>query len=263
MEKWVDYFEKLQVHPQADAEVIEAAYKRLAKKYHPDVNKDPNAGTRMKLINEAYSVLRDPVKRETYYFEWLYMQGLDTQKETEPHKPNEDINGKDIVAHPWRRYFSRMIDFYIGGTIILTLWALISPYTYFYFIGIGSEYIKTVVSLLIFLIAESMMLSLFGTTPVKWAFGLQVKLIEGHNLSLLDSCKRSFWLLYHGLAFHMPILILIAMNNSYTQLKKSGTTIWDLKAKSQTIYNEPKPFAIALLLVVIASFLYLQFAQTF
>lgn len=261
MNKWVDYFEALQIHPLADAEVIEAAYKRLAKKYHPDVNKDSNAETRMKLINEAYSVLKDPVKREIYYSEWLNIQNFNAQKEAEPYKPNEDISDNDIIAHPWRRYFSRMIDFYIGGTIILTLWALVSPYTYFYFIGIGSDYIKAAVSLIIYLTAESIMLSLFGTTPAKWAFGLQVKSAEGHKPSLSNSFKRNFWLLYHGLAFHMPILILITMYNSYIRLKRSGTTIWDLKAKSRTIYNKPQPFAIALLLITIASFIFIQYVD--
>lgn len=45
-----DYYEILQVHINAEIEVIEAAYRRLARKYHPDVNKNPDAEERMKLI---------------------------------------------------------------------------------------------------------------------------------------------------------------------------------------------------------------------
>ena len=41
--RWKDYYEILQVHPLAEQEVIAAAYRRLAMKYHPDRNKDPGA----------------------------------------------------------------------------------------------------------------------------------------------------------------------------------------------------------------------------
>jgi curved DNA-binding protein CbpA len=53
-----DLYRVLQVDPSADPEVIEAAYKRLAHKYHPDHNTgDPSAEEQMKRINEAYRVL--------------------------------------------------------------------------------------------------------------------------------------------------------------------------------------------------------------
>lgn len=61
-----DYYRILQVHFQAEPEVIESAYKRLAKKYHPDVNKAFGADTRMKKINEAYETLHDIGKRRVY-----------------------------------------------------------------------------------------------------------------------------------------------------------------------------------------------------
>jgi len=61
-----DYYEILQVSPNAEPEVIAAAYRRLARKYHPDVNKSPQAAKRMKQINVAYEILRDPAKRAAY-----------------------------------------------------------------------------------------------------------------------------------------------------------------------------------------------------
>ncbi len=61
-----DYYRILQVHFLAEPEVIESAYKRLAKKYHPDVNKTLGADFRMKKINEAYDTLRDDEKRKAY-----------------------------------------------------------------------------------------------------------------------------------------------------------------------------------------------------
>jgi curved DNA-binding protein CbpA len=60
------YYRTLQVDPAAEPEVITAAYKRLALKYHPDSNKSPDSLRRMQEINEAYEILSDPVKRESY-----------------------------------------------------------------------------------------------------------------------------------------------------------------------------------------------------
>lgn len=62
----LDYYAILQVHPRAETEVIEAAYRRLAIKYHPDINKSPEAAQRMKQINAAYEVLSDPQQRRAY-----------------------------------------------------------------------------------------------------------------------------------------------------------------------------------------------------
>jgi diguanylate cyclase (GGDEF)-like protein len=61
-----DYYRILQVHYLAEPEVIESAYKRLAKKYHPDVNKMAGSEVRMKKINEAYETLSDGTKRRAY-----------------------------------------------------------------------------------------------------------------------------------------------------------------------------------------------------
>jgi curved DNA-binding protein CbpA len=58
-----DPYRVLQVDPTAERDVIEAAYKRLARKYHPDVSTEPNAVARMVQINQAWELLRDPVRR--------------------------------------------------------------------------------------------------------------------------------------------------------------------------------------------------------
>ena len=61
-----DYYEALGVPRDASAEDIRRAYRSLARRYHPDVNKEPGAEDRFKEISEAYEVLRDPEKRERY-----------------------------------------------------------------------------------------------------------------------------------------------------------------------------------------------------
>ncbi len=61
-----DYYEILQVSPKADPDVIRAAYRRLIAKYHPDVNKSPDAEGQAKRISEAFSTLNDPARRAAY-----------------------------------------------------------------------------------------------------------------------------------------------------------------------------------------------------
>ncbi len=61
-----DYYEVLGVPRSASAEELQRAYRTLARRNHPDVNKDPTAEERFKEINEAYHVLSDPALRQRY-----------------------------------------------------------------------------------------------------------------------------------------------------------------------------------------------------
>lgn len=66
MAQSTDYYQTLGVDRKASEEEIRRAYRKLARKYHPDVNKDADAAKRFSEVTEAYDILSDPAKRKDY-----------------------------------------------------------------------------------------------------------------------------------------------------------------------------------------------------
>ena len=61
-----DYYKIMGVARDASQDEIKRTYRKLARKYHPDVSKEKDAETRFKELGEAYEVLKDPEKRTEY-----------------------------------------------------------------------------------------------------------------------------------------------------------------------------------------------------
>lgn len=132
----MNYYEILEISPNASQEVISHAYRALAKKHHPDKYTDnidkENAENVMKKINEAYETLNDKEKRKEYdSFLKLNADGYD------------DI--KSINKQKFASYLTKISRFFNRPVKIASLWLLLciilfrgqlSPTGYIIFIGI-------------------------------------------------------------------------------------------------------------------------------
>ena len=77
-----DYYDLLGVKPDAGDAEVKSAYRKLARKYHPDVSKEAGAEEKFKSVNEAYEALKDPAKRKAY--DQLRAQGYRPGQEFHP-----------------------------------------------------------------------------------------------------------------------------------------------------------------------------------
>lgn len=116
MVKYKDYYETLGVQKSASQDEIKAAYRKMARKYHPDANKnDPKAEEKIKEINEAYEVLKDPETRKHYDRAGANFKSGDT------FRPPPDFGGfsfdfGDLKGGAANSSFSEFFDMLFGQT---------------------------------------------------------------------------------------------------------------------------------------------------
>ena len=96
-----DPYKILEVNRSSSVEVIEAAYRALSKKYHPDLNKGPEAGIQMQNLNKALEILRDPASRSKIDSE-LNKKNKDKTQSVQPnnnYNENQPPPPKNYSAH--------------------------------------------------------------------------------------------------------------------------------------------------------------------
>lgn len=246
------FYDVLQVSPNADQEIIKAAYRSLVQRFHPDKNPDnPDAEQYLKIINRAYEVLSDPVKREGYDAALKDVDGnQENQADAAPHAKKaasnrnnaSRVNGgrtqatsenKKNVPRPWIRFWARFIDYIVWGAIVGFILGILE--------GVGAISNQTIFDLtnpLIFgiLIAstwafvEPPVIAVFGTTIGK--VFLRVKLSHQSNeiLSKVDLgalYKRSLAVWLKGMGIGLPLVSMITQLVGYRNLKSQGETSWD------------------------------------
>lgn len=110
MNNYQDYYKTLSVGTKASQEEIQRAYRKLARKYHPDINRESSAEEKFKQINEAYEVLGDPEKRATYD---QFGSGGDGRFTNQGHQSGDDVRFHFSNANP--EQFSDFFQNLFGG----------------------------------------------------------------------------------------------------------------------------------------------------
>jgi curved DNA-binding protein len=107
--EYVDYYKILGVTRDATQDQIKRAYRTLARKLHPDVNKEPDAEKRFKEIGEAYEVLKDPEKRAAYdRFGSNWQQGQDFTPPPDWNAGFEFSGGTSTSADGFSDFFEQL-----------------------------------------------------------------------------------------------------------------------------------------------------------
>ena len=88
-----DYYTILGVKPTDDLKTIKTAYRRLARKYHPDVSKEPDAEAKFKDLAEAWEVLKDDQRRAEY--DQLWQHRNDPQFNRQQHAHEQSYSQQD------------------------------------------------------------------------------------------------------------------------------------------------------------------------
>src|SRR5688572_5863085 len=101
--EFIDYYKILEIDQNATADDIKKAYRKLARKFHPDLNpNDKEAHKKFQQINEANEVLSDPEKRkkyDQYGKDWQHAEQFEKQRQSRPRQEtytNEDFSGSDF-----------------------------------------------------------------------------------------------------------------------------------------------------------------------
>lgn len=133
---FVNYYKVLQVDPEAETEVIEGAYRRLALKYHPDIDKSPGADEKMKLINEARRILTNPQERRRYDQQFNQNSLSQSPQNTSRHQETVDDRWDDNSA----RTLAAQLLMIIQGNLNEKKWRIAKEKLYaFEGLGISSK----------------------------------------------------------------------------------------------------------------------------
>ena len=99
-----NFYTILEIEPGVDQEIIDAAYRRLALLYHPDLNRSPEANRKMQEVNVAYTTLRNPSKRAVYDRSNGISTVIHSTQPTsfttrEPYRPQSTYHAQPPVQH--------------------------------------------------------------------------------------------------------------------------------------------------------------------
>jgi uncharacterized RDD family membrane protein YckC len=142
-------------------------------------------------------------------------------------------------VHPWRRFFARSLDIMLMGFLVDVGIAVFFPSIANILMGlVENKALGGVLSGLVAMLLSTIFISLFGSTPGKYLFGIQIRDKNTKKLSLLTALKRESLVYVKGMAFCFPIATIFTLISSHSRLKKQGNTSWDEALNCNVIYRD-------------------------
>jgi uncharacterized RDD family membrane protein YckC len=138
-------------------------------------------------------------------------------------------NGRPIV-----RYLARFFDLSLFSFILITFVSIFSPA----FVLHSSALLIFIVSLILYILVESVILSIFGNTLGKSLLNARVKSVNGEPINFFTALKRSIFVNAAGMGFGVPIINFICFLFSYFDLKKHGFSTWDKQIGTVVLYGQ-------------------------
>lgn len=124
---------------------------------------------------------------------------------------------------PWIRYWARIFDIYLFSLLGGALLGFFAPEL----LARTSDIVLGVVALLIWLVVESILLSVAGTTPGKSLLKIHIRRADGTEIGLRDAFTRSILVWWRGMGVGIPLISLFTLITAYTNLTTQGMTSWD------------------------------------
>ena len=174
-----------------------------------------------------------------------------------PEQAVDDDGWQSTEPAPWRRYFARMFDLVITGSLVWMVLGIVlaalSTDSYQIFFGPGGLANNTVLSAILTCVIlapiEALMLGYTGTTVGKWIFGIRITDRNGFAIGFSRAVQREASALLRGLGLGVPLISMVTMIVAYNTLTKNGSTTWDAAEPWVVTYRRSGAGQIALSIV--------------
>lgn len=134
------------------------------------------------------------------------------------------------LATPWRRYWARFLDLTIFSILLTFALAIIMPSLFAEggrFYGPGGDQLFGWLVLPFAMVAEGIVLGLFGATPGKAIAGVQVSGVRGAKLKVGDAIQRNFQVWWYGLGTGFPIISLFTLVRAHSKASRGELLKWE------------------------------------
>jgi len=137
-------------------------------------------------------------------------------------------------GRPFVRYLARFFDLSLFSLVLITFVSIFSPK----FILDSSRIFIFMLTLILYILIEASILSIFGNTLGKSILNARLRMINGEPINFLTALKRSIFVTAAGMGFGVPIINFICFYFSFFDLKKNGKSTWDEQIGTVVLYGQ-------------------------